>query len=172
MSKKFVYHQSSSFSLLVSQEVHNTLILMKLNTYAVNTRCIPNISALLQLQCPTVLSTRCFNERNLSFRQEVKATEIGHLFEHLLLEELCIKKLDCGLKSVVFNGQTNWNWVKEPRGLFHIIIDAGFSDQLIFPAALSRTIEITETILTHLPVSQKHRAATSTLTDLESYLYA
>lgn len=142
---------------------------MKLNTLAVNTRHIPNITMLLQFHCPTVLTTRCFNERNLPFRQEVKATEIGHLFEHVLLEELCINKIDCGSKAVVFNGRTNWNWVKEPRGLFHITIDASYSDQLVFLTALSRTIEIAEAVLSHLPSSQK-RTTSSRAYELASYL--
>lgn len=171
MSKKFLYRASPSFSLLISQEVQNTLILMKLNTRAVNTRHIQNITELLQLYCPTVLRTRCFNERNIPFRLEVKATEIGHLFEHILLEELCVNKLACGVRSAVFNGRTNWNWIKEPRGLFHITIDAGFSDQLLFPTALSRAMDVTESILTHLPDSQKlHNNNSSSPYEMESYL--
>jgi len=171
MSKKFHYRASPSFSLLISQEVQNTLILMKLNTVAVNTRFIPNVTRLLQFHCPSVLRTRCFNDRNLPFRQEVKSTEIGHLFEHILLEELCVRKLNCGLKSAVFNGRTNWNWIKEPRGLFHITIDAGFSDQLVFPMSLTRAIEITESILTYLPASQKPQASVGLSPfELESYL--
>lgn len=173
MSKKFLYRLSPSFSLLISQEVQNTLIIMKLNTTAVNTRYIPNITQLLQFYCPSVLKTHCFNERNLPFRQEVKATEIGHLFEHILLEELCLRKLDCGSSSVVFNGRTNWNWIKEPRGLFHITIDAGFSDQLVFPNALNRAIEVTEQLLSHLPTAQKYHTVSEPGTDeLESYLIA
>ena len=166
-----MYHASLSFSLLVSQEVQNTVILMKLNTTAVNTRHIENITGLLELYCPAVLKTRCFNNQNLPFRQEVKATEIGHLFEHILLEELCVNKLACGVRSAVFNGRTNWNWIKEPRGLFHIAIDAGFSDQLVFPGALTRAIEITESLLFHLPDRQKYQTMlVSSPYELESYL--
>ena len=171
MSKKFVYHASVSFSLLVSQEIQNTVILMKLNTIAVNTRHIENITELMQLYCPSVLRTHCFNNQNLPFRQEVKATEIGHLFEHILLEELCVNKLACGVRSAIFNGRTNWNWIKEPRGLFHIIIDAGFSDHLVFSTALAHAVEITESLLFHLPDHQKYHALSfASPYELESYL--
>ncbi len=155
MSKKFFYHTSSFFTLLISQETTQTLILMQLHTQVVNTRYIPDTHRILQQQCPSVLKTKCYNDRNLPFHKEVRATEIGHLFEHILLEELCIGKLANGSDSAVFNGQTKWNWIKEPRGLFHINIDAGFSDQFHLPQALEKSISITETVLSFLPSSQR-----------------
>lgn len=148
---------------------------MQLHTRAVNTRYIPHTSFILQRQCPSVLRTKCYNDRNLPFREEVRATEIGHLFEHILLEELCLEKLADGSVSAVFNGRTQWNWLKEPRGLFHINIDAGFSDQTHFPLALSKTIEITETVLSCLPSSlgiQPYGANSDLVSDSAPFLTA
>jgi hypothetical protein len=155
MSKKFFTQCSESFHLLVCQDISRLTIIMQLLTQAVNTRHIPNTVSLLQEYCPSVLKTTCFNEYNIPFRREVKATEIGHLFEHILLEQLCIEKLEMGCRSAEYSGRTYWNWVKEPRGLFKIYIDATFSDHQYITHALDRTVHITEKVLSNLPVRMR-----------------
>lgn len=171
MSKKMYYRATAFFSLLISQEISQTIILMQLHTRCVSTRAIPEITTLLSTHCPSVLQTTCFNGKNLPFWQEVRATELGHLFEHILLEELCMHKLACGYDSAEFNGRTFWNWVKEPRGLFRIKINASYSDQLFFPQALSKSIQITQLLMSCLP-SVPSRSLHYSPEDLSRYLVA
>jgi len=77
----------------------------------------------------------------------VRRTEIGHLFEHILLEYLCQEKLLKGFDKAIFSGNTQWNWKREPRGMFHIYINMPYSDTDIFPEALKKSISLAKMIL-------------------------
>src|SRR5258706_436221 len=95
------------FSLFVQKKKHTTRILMKLNTPIVNTRELPETYQLLETDLPSILRSQCFNELHLPFASEVKSTEIGHLFEHILLEYLCISKLEQGISNrASYSGNT------------------------------------------------------------------
>lgn len=140
-------HLNTFFSLNIKKSLHNTLITMNLFIPVMNTAHIPHTYALLKKMLPTILMSKCFNEENLPFSQEVKKTEIGHLFEHILLEYLCELKLAKGYSEAVYAGRTNWNWKVDPYGTFHIIIDAGSEDTDILPEALERSINLLKIIL-------------------------
>lgn len=113
----------------------------------VNTREYPATFSILQKLLPSILKSRCFNEDNIPFFEEVRGTEIGHLFEHILLEYLCELKLLKGYSNVVFSGTTNWNWYREPRGIFHITIDCTDADWDIFPIALRKSVALLTLIM-------------------------
>ncbi len=138
---------SENFSLSLSCGKTQTQITMHLFNPIINTRGIPQTYSFLKKHFPSVLYTRCFNDKNLPFCKEVRSTEIGHLFEHILLESLCIEKLSLGFEKVVFNGRTRWNWIKEVRGVFHIVVDAGLNDIPILTSSLAKSINLTELIL-------------------------
>jgi hypothetical protein len=72
----------------------------------------------------------------------VTHTEIGHLFEHILLEYLCLAKLDSGEKSAEFCGCTTWNWKREPKGMFHIEITKTQGDSLYFARAYQQSVQL------------------------------
>lgn len=137
------------FSLNVIQKQTSTQIVMQLLYNQVNTREIPHIVELLELHLPNVLLTQCFNDDGLPFRMEVKHTEIGHLFEHILLEYLCQGKIAKGAQRASYSGNTKWNWIKEPRGTFHIRLSCGMKDADILPAAMDKTISLMKVILAY-----------------------
>lgn len=141
------YHVESLFSLEVLQKTSSTEIVLQSHHKYVNTGYIPFVDEILQRHLPTVLLTKCFNDDDLPFSVEVKRTEIGHLFEHILLEYLCQLKIAKGAQRAVFSGRTSWNWIKDPRGKFHIHLTCGSRDADILPPALEKTINLMKIIM-------------------------
>lgn len=135
------------FSLAVQHKSNHTLLTMKAFTKYVTTREIPQTYEILKKHLPRVLHTRCFNDQKLPFSEEVKATELGHLLEHILLQYLCQEKVTLGCTEATYNGVTMWNWEKYPYGTFHITIDSGFEDLAIFPFALQKAVTLFQQIL-------------------------
>lgn len=120
----------------------------------VNTRSIPQTYSMLNTSLPQIFLSKCFNDDKLPFAKEVLRTEIGHLFEHILLEYLCDYKFTKGFDDVVFSGVTNWNWKKDPHGTFHIRVNSGYEDIDIFQKALERTIALVSLIMNNNSVLQ------------------
>lgn len=125
----------------------------------INTQDIPHTKQFLKKTFPAVLHSECFNSQNLPFSKEVQQTEIGHLFEHILLEYLCYAKLKNGLSEVSFSGHTDWNWKKETRGTFHITIDIGIEDANILPSSIEKSISLLQNLIQNKqqPISFKKR---------------
>jgi hypothetical protein len=119
---------------------------MSLATAIINTRDIPDTIKLLEEHLPSIFLSKCFNEGNLPFVKEAEQTEIGHLFEHILLEYLCALKKERGVAKHVHNGVTHWNWEEDAWGVFHITVDSGNSDKEIFEEAVNLSIQLILTI--------------------------
>lgn len=139
------------FHLHINQSKKCTDITMQMLNNIVNTNHLPLTYSILESSLPSILKAKCFNEENIPFREEVKQTEIGHLFEHILLEYLCILKLSKGNSSATFSGVTNWNWKKEVWGTFHIHITMRKKDMLLLPLALEKTIHLLQVIIFSSP---------------------
>ena len=122
---------------------------MRLLSKQLTTSEIPFTDELLKQHLPNVLRTQCYNDDNLPFSVEVRNTEIGHLFEHVLLEYLCQLKIAKGAAQAEYSGRTKWNWVRDPRGTFSIRLSCGKKDADIFPLALEKTIELMKIVLQH-----------------------
>lgn len=135
------------YSIRVKQLRRKTKIDMNVYSPVVSTRSIPNTFKILKEHLPGVLETRCFNDDNLPFSEEVKKTEIGHLFEHIILQYMLEMKMALGQNKFVLNGWTSWNWKKEKRGTFHIDIDTGIQDSLVFKEALNKSEKLMQQIL-------------------------
>lgn len=135
------------YTLSVLPSTRQTTIVMKLLIPQVNTRDFPHTTEQLKVALPSIFRSMCYNDERLTFEQEVKQTEVGHLFEHILLEYLCLLKLERGFISATYEGVTNWNWVRDPRGTFHITIKATKKDYALFSDALQKTITLMNTIL-------------------------
>jgi len=135
------------FSLHINLTHGKLFIFMQLHQDIVNTQNLPHTYAILQKTLPTILRATCFNEGNIPFCKEVRRTEIGHLFEHILLEYLCKEKLLAGAKRAMFEGVTDWNWEKEPYGSFHITIPFTEGDADFFPIALKKSMQLLNVIL-------------------------
>ncbi len=112
----------------------------------VNTKDFPNTVFFLKKYFPSVLTTECFNDENLDFEKEVINTEIGHLFEHIFLDLLCIEKIKFGYKTAVFNGRTFWNWEEDTFGNFHIFINVKRKDYIFLSEAFNKTIALVEQV--------------------------
>lgn len=141
------YIVENLFLLAVTQKRTSTMINMQLLSTQLTTSEIPFTDALLKQHLPNVLRTQCYNDENLPFAIEVRNTEIGHLFEHILLEYLCQLKMEQGAEAAEYSGRTNWNWVRDPKGTFLIQLSCGKKDADIFPLALEKTIALMKIVL-------------------------
>jgi len=78
---------------------------------------------------PHLVHHTCHNYAGRSFQEECQATEIPHLFEHLILELQSQAEPHNGLK-----GETQWNWRIDPRGAFHVHVE--YENQQLVLAAI------------------------------------
>lgn len=141
------YYIEQLFSLSLHQQKENTIMTMNVFGSIVNTRNLPHTSQILQEYLPSILMSTCFNDEKIPFSEEVRQTEIGHLFEHILLEYLCQEKLQIGYDSAEYSGQTDWNWIKDPQGTFHITISSGYNDAEIFTNAIQKSIALMKVVM-------------------------
>ena len=144
--KKLSFH-SPLFDLRIGQTGKVTAIDMQVHGLVVNTSEIPETLNFLEENYPGVLRTQCFNDKNLPFSTEVIQTEIGHLFEHILIDNLCALKIRSGAKSAIFNGTTSWNWQQNPYGSFQIWIDVGREELELLIEGLKITIDLTKKLM-------------------------
>lgn len=140
------YYESPLMQIALEQTDTETTITMQLSGPVINTKFLPSTLSFLLREFPEVLGTECFNENNLAFKDEVVRTEVGHLFEHMVLEELCALKVAHGQKCAVHSGTTSWNWETESVGVFHITIDSGNPDSELLERAIIKGIHITEAL--------------------------
>ncbi len=141
------FYESAFFNFSYRHRIQTLKISMKCHTNNLTTQQLPLTTKILKQNLPSVLLTSCFNSEGLSFQKEVKKTEIAHLFEHLLLEYLCLEKITQGHSSASFSGRTHWNWIKFPRGSFFISITIEKTDLKFLPQSLSKSVVLLEKIL-------------------------
>ncbi len=108
-----------------------TLVVEMLETEAFTTEGRPHIPRILFKLLPQMASQHCFNDEGLSFRREAQATEIPHLFEHLIIEIQNQVRRGIG---VPLSGETCWNWTVDPRGLFYVTVD--YDNELVALGAI------------------------------------
>lgn len=145
------YYQSGQFSIDLSSMLSKTTMTMRMHVPIANTRDVPGTRDFLHHHFPSVLSTTCFNRDHIPFAEEVQHTELGHLFEHILLDQLCIAKLTDGCDEAVYNGVTSWNWIKEETGVFHITVDIGRKEFRYFIMAFKETVRLLEQLIATVP---------------------
>jgi len=135
------------FSCTAQISDSGTLISFFTSSPYVNTRALPGVTSVLEEHCPRVLTSFCENPGNLPFKQEVEATEIGHLFEHLVLQYLYDEKIRIH-PDPIYSGRTNWNWHTTPRGTFSIWIDCEINDHSLLARALHKAADTLSLTLT------------------------
>lgn len=69
---------------------------------------------------PRLATQQCHNDGGYSFRHEAGATEIPHVFEHLILEIQDQVRRGSGASLA---GETQWNWTEDPCGRFYVTVD-------------------------------------------------
>lgn len=146
-SKHALINSPIPYQLAISQSKAETFITMTVSINQVHTNHFPSTYNILKANLPSVLKTKCFNDRNLPFDKEVLNTELGHLFEHILLQYLCNIKLKKGAKYANFKGVTHWNWKKDAPGTFHITLYASINDWQLFPEALEMSQKLLNKII-------------------------
>ena len=147
--------KNTYFDLAVTPKKHQIHVLMQLHITDVTTTHMDDVITLLQTHLPSVLTSTCFNEEQLPFSQEVKSTEIGHLFEHIMLEYLCQGKMREGYTEALFAGITTWDWNKDTYGTFHITLHMTKNEHIYFSRALKKSI----LLLQHILVYHQNRAS-------------
>ncbi len=135
------------YSLDICHNVDKTVIDMQLFGAQVTTGLLPQTLSILQTHAPTVLLTECDNDLNVPFIQEVVDTEIGHLFEHLIIDFLCQNEPETIRESRIYSGLTEWNWHIHPRGKFTITIWIGEKESKRLHAAVMYSSQIVQKIL-------------------------
>lgn len=104
------------------------------------TKSLTNLIPLLETKLPTIFKNKCYNDGHLSFREEVTATEIGHLFEHILMEYFCIEHECCSTLPIRIKGLTTWDWYTNPIGTFTIELTSNEISMNTFIRSLNQTI--------------------------------
>ncbi len=135
------------FDLSIRQTESRTNMTMYVYGPVINTVNLPQTHTILKNRLPTILKAKCFNYAHLPFKKEVRQTEIGHLFEHLVLEYMCRLKLAHGECCAKYSGVTNWNWKRDTRGTFHISMDVGKHEEKIFKMALEKSLTLIQEIM-------------------------
>ena len=108
-----------------------TLVVEMLETEAFTTEGRPHIPRILFKLLPQMATQHCFNDDGLSFRREAQATEIPHLFEHLIIEIQDQVRRGVGAP---LSGETCWNWTVDPRGRFYVTVD--YDNELVALGAI------------------------------------
>lgn len=164
------YSVDNLFTLALEHKKEKTKMVMEIFIPVTTTAIFLSTKPILNKFLPSILTSTCFNEEDLPFEKEVENTEIGHLFEHILLEYLCLEKLANGFEEAIFSGRTNWNWQKDKQGIFHIVIDSGLEEAMFFPHAIEKSIILLRGILEELyPHSRNKQVQTYAI---PSYLSA
>lgn len=141
------FRLENKFSFAIIYENKITKIKMLCNSGIINTKDLPQTFHVLSKHLPSILRSKCFNDENKPFFEEVTETELGHLFEHILLEYFCQFKLAEGFSRVMVSGVTDWNWRKDKVGTYRITINAGKQDFDIFVKAFRKSLELLKIIL-------------------------
>lgn len=143
---------------------YKTILRMEVLDGPVNTFELPSTVNVLKNMLPAIFFSKCFNEKSLPFSEEVKATEVGHLFEHILLECLYERKSKLGYANCVHSGVTKWNWKKDLYGVFEITINIGINEKNI----LSQSIDFAAIIMENI-YNENYVAKVSRQIDAFSY---
>ena len=104
-----------------------------------STEHAPHIPRLLFKLFPHLAKHRCDNDNGYTFRKESRATEIPHLFEHLIIELQGQVQ-----KSRILKGETQWNWRIDPRGRFHVYVD--YENEMLVLGAIRLAERIINTL--------------------------
>ena len=143
MSKHSTIINSKSFDLTLAADEESVELCMQLKTPFTTTKSIPSTFEFLQDNFPEVLVTKCYNKESLPFSEKVNDTQIGHLFEDVLLQLLAEDH------NRTFLGVTNWDWRegKDPKGTYYITISVSLNEMYLLKNALRKAVELIEQLL-------------------------
>lgn len=122
-------YKSKNFSVSLLQKEDKILLTQHVWGNYINTKSFPLTYNILAKHIPTIFENECFNQDGQPFSHEVRSTEVGHLFEHLVLEILKIHHSN-EYGDADISGFTEWDWNREKVGVFNIQISCA---SLIYP---------------------------------------
>jgi len=134
-------YYSDYFSTHYDLKEKGVLLTMQVLNSIVNTTKLPATHHVLDSVIPSIFNNECFNQKKLTFFEEAKNTEVAHLLEHLILENLKLIKLK-NSKTADFRGLTSWNWEKNPYGTFKINISSRCNFHKYFFRAFKNSVLI------------------------------
>ena len=131
-------------------------MIMQTRNAPITTADLPHTYEVVSKIYPEVFKTQCFNSLQLPFSEEIKCTELGHLFEHFLIQSL----LDAHIKNnpqidACIDATTDWNWQRDPRGTFHIHIK---NIPLLDPKLVSESLIKSNDLMQLILLTQKTTA--------------
>lgn len=163
---------TSPFSLDIIQKDSSVEIVMNLGITSTGTEDFPKTKQVLEKLLPTIYNHKCLNGEKLPFSEEIVETEIGHLFEHIIMEYLHQLKSHNGCKSNKVKGETIWDWNKEKRGIFHILLDSPKSEVTILSSAISKATDLMTKILKTAPSPSTFDSITYPTSQLSRYTFS
>jgi len=134
---------------------NNIVIKLIMLTPYINTQNLQHTKSYFKDNLPSIFNSECYNSENLPFNVEIANTELGHLFEHILLEKLCEEKILTGKEEATFSGNTSWNWTKDPYGVFNIFVEIENSDLEIVKNSLLKTCILFSAFLSNENISSE-----------------
>lgn len=138
------YH-SHNFHVNFEQKADRVVLAQEVFNPALYTEDLPCTLAVLEKRIPTIFTNHCRNGKGYTFKREAKNTEVGHLFEHLILENLKLLALK-KRKTADYRGVTSWDWSNNRRGSFDIVVYSGKKDKKLFSIAFAKSVRIMEEI--------------------------
>lgn len=142
VSQPINQYKSDFFSLRLSSKADEVSLYMQFPEDCITTRSLPLTYDFLAKHIPSILQCQCFNDQGLPFSEELKKTELAHLFEHIVLDQLCQEK--SWDFDAEYSGRTEWDWDKYPLGSFKVTIDRSTTDDRYFAVALNKSISLLE----------------------------
>jgi hypothetical protein len=161
MINQTTYTTTDFFEISIVPKKKHSILVMKLWTEQMTTKRLNKLTSILKENLPSIFSSICYNEKNFPFQKEMQNTEIGHLYEHILLEYVAQLHFKEKGDQSEFVGVTSWDWKKNPRGTFEIEINIGSKDKEILLKAMKLTDNLIGKIL--LPFFSEVKVTKSSL---------
>lgn len=115
--------------VLPEQQRLQLVVQMPLSCF--HTSQVPHLPSRLFSLLPGLAEHTCHNDDGIPFHEEACCTEIPHLFEHLLVE---LQLQAQHAEDLTLRGMTEWNWHRDPHGLFHVEVE--YENELLAVGAI------------------------------------
>ena len=146
VTKTVLTYKHPKYSTFLQVGLDSSYINMVICGEKVSTNEDPLTHKLLAEYAPDVLFSHCFNDECLPFTKEVVNTELAHLFEHIFIQKLAMLRKEIG-GMAQYDGETIWDWDKEPYGTFHININCSMCDTDIIEEAFDFAVGVFNRII-------------------------
>ncbi len=131
--------------------VKNKVVIdLKITSVPEYTCDMPGALSVLKREIPTIFDNKCFNDTGKTFYEEAKNTQTAHLFEHIILENMCLAKIKYA-DSAAYNGKTFWDKYAKDK-CYQIRLSVPLVDWPIFINAFTKSISLVNQMTTYPPL--------------------